>query len=70
MGLCHVPVSWAGRLWLLAFATVGLGALRLHDEWTPFSRAIWPVLGSILMFRLIVYWYDVRHAKGPTPVKW
>jgi hypothetical protein len=28
--------------------------------------AIWPILGSMFMFRLVVYMYDLRHAKGPT----
>jgi hypothetical protein len=31
----------------------------------PWSEAIWPILGSMFMFRLIVYFYDLRHDKNP-----
>ena len=31
----------------------------------PWSRAIWPILGSMFMFRLIVYLYDLRHDTAP-----
>jgi len=27
----------------------------------PWSRAVWPILGSMFMFRLIVYLYDLQH---------
>ena len=30
----------------------------------PWSEAIWPILGSMFMFRLIVYLYDLRHDDG------
>ena len=30
---------------------------------SPFSGAIWPILGSMFMFRLIAYVYDLRHEK-------
>jgi D-alanyl-lipoteichoic acid acyltransferase DltB (MBOAT superfamily) len=32
---------------------------------TPLPRAIWPILGSMFMFRLIVYMYDLKHQKEP-----
>ena len=31
----------------------------------PWSEAIWPILGSMFMFRLIVYLYDLRHDTAP-----
>jgi D-alanyl-lipoteichoic acid acyltransferase DltB (MBOAT superfamily) len=31
----------------------------------PWSRAIWPILGAMFMFRLIVYVYDLQHEKAP-----
>ena len=38
----------------------------LRTEWlrAPWSAAIWPILGSMFMFRLIVYLYDLRHDEG------
>jgi len=29
----------------------------------PWSEAIWPILGSMFMFRLLVYLYDLKHEK-------
>ncbi|HWO87542.1 MAG TPA: SGNH/GDSL hydrolase family protein [Gemmatimonadales bacterium] len=68
--LVHLPASWPVRVLALMTAGLTLGFLRGNLDWTPFSPAIWPVLGSVLMFRLIVYAYDVRHASGPMPRSW
>ena len=68
--LCHLPVRWAARVAILLVAGTVLGFLRVNADAMPFSSGIWPVLGSILMFRLIVYAYDVRNAKEPVPPTW
>jgi D-alanyl-lipoteichoic acid acyltransferase DltB (MBOAT superfamily) len=68
IGLCHLPVSFAWRGTLLLGACALLVALRA--SWLPalWSEAIWPILGSMFMFRLIVYFYDLRHDKAPVSV--
>ncbi len=67
--LCHAPLPWAGRATLLLAAGVGLVALR--EGWlgeTPISNAIWPILGSMFMFRVMVYLYDLKSGKlKPSP---
>ena len=65
IGLCHVPVSFRARAWLLAGAGILLVAMRA--SWLPFvwSDAIWPIVGSMFMFRLILYFYDLRHDQAP-----
>ena len=68
--LCHLPVSWAARVVALLAGGVLLGVLRARPDWTPFSSAVWPILGSILMFRLIVYAYDVRNSRERVPATW
>jgi len=65
VGLAHLPVRFNLRVALVVAAAVVLALLRAHPQRAPWSLAIWPVLGSILMFRLIVYLYDLRHAQGP-----
>ncbi len=35
----------------------------------PVPHEFWPVLGSVFMFRMIVYMYDLSHAKAPPPLK-
>jgi D-alanyl-lipoteichoic acid acyltransferase DltB (MBOAT superfamily) len=65
IGICHLPVSFKARAMLLLAAGAVLIAMRA--EWLPFlwSDAIWPILGSMFMFRLIVYFYDLRHDNTP-----
>jgi len=68
--LCHLRATWAVRVATLVAAGTVLGVLRVRPDWVPFSPGIWPILGSILMFRLIVYAYDVRNSRERIPVTW
>lgn len=61
LGLCHLPVRWTVRIGLILGAAVVLVALRAGVLPAPWSAAIWPILGSMFMYRLIVYLYDLRH---------
>jgi D-alanyl-lipoteichoic acid acyltransferase DltB (MBOAT superfamily) len=62
---CHLPVSFRIR----GFILLGLGVLLITQRATllptPWSEAIWPILGAMFMFRLIAYFYDLRHDKTP-----
>jgi hypothetical protein len=72
IALCHLPVAFGWRVLLVVGAGAGLALLRagwgIRLEAQPWSAAIWPVLGSMFMFRLMVYLYDLRHQKEP--VNW
>ena len=70
VAMCHLPIPWLARVAVLLVAGIALGVLRVNPTWVPFSSAVWPILGSILMFRLMVYAYDVRNAKEKVPAKW
>jgi hypothetical protein len=61
IGLCHLPIRFWTRVGLLAVAGAGLIFLRAHSQWFPDVKGIWVVLGSMFMFRLTVYLYDLRH---------
>jgi len=65
IGICHLPVSFRIRGLLLVGAAILLAAQRA--TWLPsfWSDAIWPVLGSMFMFRLVLYFYEIRHDKTP-----
>ena len=65
IGICHLPVSWAARIALLVVSGVILAVLRTEVIQLPWSNALWPILGSMFMFRLLVYVYDLRHDKVP-----
>ena len=68
IGACHVPGPFRVRVCLL----LGLAGVLvlLRGEWLPgpVPAAVWPILGSMFMFRLIVYMYDLRHDPGPVSV--
>lgn len=63
IGICHIPVSFTIRGVLLLVVGVLLVLQRARLAPFPWSEAIWPILGSMFMFRLIVYFYDLRHEK-------
>src|SRR5262245_12964785 len=61
IGICHLPVSFWARVAIIVILGLVLAAQRA--SWLPhiWSDAIWPILGSMFMFRLIVYLYDIKH---------
>ncbi len=70
VGLSFLPIAWGWRVGLAMAAGAGLAAAR---AWAPdlgvgLSGAAWPVLGSMLMFRLPLWLHDRRHAKAPASV--
>jgi D-alanyl-lipoteichoic acid acyltransferase DltB (MBOAT superfamily) len=70
IGICHLPLSARARLLLLLGAGAVLMAQRAGLLPAPWPEAIWPILGSIFMFRLIVYFYDLRYDTQPvTPAQ-
>ena len=63
VGLCHLPVPFAARVAMILAAGGLLACFRA--QWIPSSwaPAVLPVAGSIFMFRLAVYVYDLRYEK-------
>ncbi len=64
--LCHLPVPRAVRLGMILATAALLALQRMERVPMPWSPAIWSVVGSMLMFRLIVYLYDLPHQKVRT----
>jgi hypothetical protein len=64
-GLANLPIKVPYRMGL-ALAAGGLLAL-FRAEWLPFveSTAILPILGSMFMFRMILYLYEMQFEKQP-----
>lgn len=68
IGICHLPIPFWSRLAILLIAGATLIALRAGYLPAPWSKAIWPILASMFMFRMIVYLYDLKHKKAPVGV--
>jgi hypothetical protein len=65
IGLCHLPIRFGARVGLVAVAGAGLAFLRAHSRWLPDVAEMWAILGSMFMFRLMIYLYDLRHRTAP-----
>lgn len=63
--LVHLPGSFGFRLALVLIASVLLGLCRAGVLPYGWPAALWPVLGSMFMFRLAAYMYDLRHQREP-----
>ncbi len=64
-GICHLPLPHLGRVLLALAAGVLLGLVRAGILPAPFAATVLPVLGSMFMFRLIGYLYDLKNEKKP-----
>ena len=60
IAVCYLPVPFAVRLALVGLLALGLVGLRVD-----YDEAFWPVLGSMLMLRLISLLYELRRERPP-----
>jgi len=65
IGICHLPIRFGARVGLVAAAGAALVFLRAHSQWFPDVSEMWVVLGSMFMFRLMIYLYDLKHRTAP-----
>src|SRR5580704_2791293 len=65
IGLCHLPIRFGARVALIVAVGAGLAFLRANSQWFPDVTEMWVVLGSMFMFRLMVYLYDLKHRTAP-----
>lgn len=68
LGLAHLPLAMRWRVVLLSLAGIGLGIMRagwVEGAWVPTPTAM-TIVGTMFMFRLLVYMYDLHHNAAPT----
>jgi hypothetical protein len=68
IALCHLPLALWMRVAVIVLAVGAMAAMRTEMvPWiSPYvPTIIWPILGSMFMFRLIVYLYDLKHRAAP-----
>ncbi len=64
IGICHLPVAWLTRVALLVSTGLVLAFARTGTLTLPINQVVWPILGSMFMFRLIIYMYDIKHDRS------
>ncbi len=65
IAICHLPARMAVRVLLLLGIGVLFAIWRMEFLPAPWSVAIWPILASMFMFRLMLYVRALRHGKMP-----
>jgi hypothetical protein len=68
IGLCHAPLRFSVRVTLLAALGAVLAAMRGGIIYSVVPMAIWPILGSMFLFRLVIYLYDIHYQTAPVSV--
>lgn len=68
IGVTYIPVSYSLRqiLVLLAGGVLALFKLNILPQWVPSN--IVTIIASLFMFRMIIYLYELRFEKTPTPL--
>ena len=62
IGACHLPVAMKARVAIVVALAAGFAFLRAGYAATPWTGAIWPILGSMFMFRLALYLRALKSA--------
>lgn len=65
IALARSPIGWAWRVVAIASAAAVMAAARAGALRLGLPEIVWPVLGSMFMFRMILYLYELKHADGP-----
>ncbi len=70
IAVTRLPVRWGVRAGLVGSIGVGLGVARylMGSSGSAWGEVVWPVLGSMMMFRTIVYLYEIKHVDRPEPL--
>ncbi|MEO7772666.1 MAG: hypothetical protein ABIX19_16700 [Gemmatimonadaceae bacterium] len=70
IGTCHLPLAFAMRVGILLVMAAALALSRAGVVASPFAPGVWPILGSMFMFRLAVYMHALKHDQAkPTVAK-
>lgn len=63
IGICASPLPWGAKAG--SAAAIGAGLLWLRGaDWASagIPATLWPILGSMFMFRIIIYLYEIKHS--------
>jgi hypothetical protein len=64
---CYLPIRWSARAALVGLVALAYGLARAGAPYAM-PDSVWPLLGSMMMFRMILYLYEIKHAERPEPL--
>ena len=65
IGACFLPVAWSARAAIVAAMATALALSRAAGVAAGVPDGVWAVLGSMFMFRMILFLYELKHAEAP-----
>lgn len=71
IGISRLKIAWRWRALSIAGLAAVFALCRAGIITQPVPRVmgatglLWPVLGTMFMFRMVIYLYELKHAKGP-----
>jgi alginate O-acetyltransferase complex protein AlgI len=65
IGVCRLPIPWWTRATTLAAAALALAWVRPESLAAAIPESVWPILATMFMFRILIYLYELKHAKAP-----
>jgi hypothetical protein len=68
IGTCYLPIPWIGRAGVLATVAAALAWARPMLALSIIPDSVLAILASMFMFRIIIYMYEMKHAKTPETV--
>ena len=68
IGVCYLPIPWIARAAACASIAAAMAIARPRAGLTGIPDNVWPIVASMFMFRIIIYLYELKHAKRPEPL--
>jgi D-alanyl-lipoteichoic acid acyltransferase DltB (MBOAT superfamily) len=69
IAVARAPVAWTLRAVAIGAVAAGLALVRAGVVSLPagldMPGLVWPVLGTMFMFRMVIYLYELKHARAP-----
>ncbi len=65
IGVCFLPIRWSGRAAIIAAIAVGCAIARTGMAGQLVPDGIWAIVASMFMFRMMIYLYELKHARKP-----
>ena len=65
IGACFLPIPWAARAAACAAMAVAIACARPALAAAGIPDDAWTIAASMLMFRMIIFLYELKHAQAP-----
>ncbi len=65
IGVCYLPVRWSARVAIIAALAAAAAVARPGMASSVIPEGVWAIVASIFMFRMMIYLYELKHARKP-----